>query len=386
MSLTLPKSIPAKYAARIEAYEVAKNISGLPHMVILTAEWHFVGTDDAPRVEYFATVKDMLAALRATVAAPAPRVSLDKPAAPEAVAVLHDVPQESNAVVMARAVEVVRDRRLAAEHVAGKEEYQGDPDAGDDDFLLPDEHCPTCGTENEPGISGQCEACSEGDRRANAEQARALAEEQARADAARDRAAQKTPALPLPTVIEVPAISIMHLKQTTRDWLTNLNRYATSGPWGEFLNASHDNGFFLTVPACQACADEEQHKQWAALPGDLRTVFDVVAPHARYAWFLLDVDGDPLPGLPLYTEEEHTETPPGMVYLTTDAHALDDEIEADMLRIYGVTIVKRKNEPWEVVFMGEPEKLRAMYAAYWCDGEEDESNMPPLHDINGKEV
>ena len=53
------------------------------------------------------------------------RVSLDKPEAPEAVAVLHDVPQESNADVMARAVAFVRDRRLTAEYVAAKDGYTG---------------------------------------------------------------------------------------------------------------------------------------------------------------------------------------------------------------------------------------------------------------------
>lgn len=78
-------------------------------------------------------------------------VRLEKSPASEAVAVLHDVPQESNAVVMARAVEVVRDRRLTAEFLAAHDGEAIDHDAG---------------------ISGN-------------EQVRALAAEQARAAAAR---------------------------------------------------------------------------------------------------------------------------------------------------------------------------------------------------------
>lgn len=103
--------------------------------------------------------------------------------------------------------------------------------------------------------------------------------------------------------IQLPALSVMHLTQSTRDWLVNIARYATDGPWGAFMVASHDNGFFLTVPACQAQSEDEQRAQWAALPSDLRAVFDRVSDHAPFAWFLLDVDGDPLPGLPVYSED-----------------------------------------------------------------------------------
>lgn len=80
-----------------------------------------------------------------------PRVSLVKPEAPECVAHLADVPQESNADVMARAVAFVRDIRLTAEYLAA---HDGEPATLD------------------AGVSDN-------------EQVRALAHEQARADAAR---------------------------------------------------------------------------------------------------------------------------------------------------------------------------------------------------------
>lgn len=220
----LPKSIPTKYANRIEFYsKETKNVSGLPHMVILKEEWHFADTNSAPRVEYFATVKEMLAALRSTISAPvadvvavasyanverapqayrdmplsdvlarqrerlfarmtsytergaysalvykdvglrgpfwyitvrkgsqvlsndihyagpdhaaqraeemlckvagpAPRVSLAKPEAPECACILADVPQESNAAVMDRAVAVVRNARLTREYLAAHDD------------------------------------------------------------------------------------------------------------------------------------------------------------------------------------------------------------------------------------------------------------------------
>lgn len=152
-------------------------------------------------------------------------VRLEKSPAPEAVAVLHDVPQESNAVVMARAVEMVRDRRLTAEYLAAKDGYTLEEcaecgatlhdheracddmdtalcDPCREDGLLQDEHCPTCGKENEDGISGQCEACSEAGRRVNAEEARALAAEEARADAARKLSGVEV------RQIQLPALSV----------------------------------------------------------------------------------------------------------------------------------------------------------------------------------
>lgn len=246
--MNLPKSIPAKYADRISAYENAKNMSGLPHMVILKPEWHFVGTNGAPRVEYFATVKEMLAALRATVAAPVTddlvavasyangahvglsingqfvlsfpaqlvagaipsvdeaewimtgaevrtacdrfnlsrqsRVSLDKAPAPVGVRILADVPHESNAVVMARAVAYVRDIRLTREYLADVDGDVATLDAGISDNEqvralaaeqaradaarrlagvdpMATEHCETCGAALESGQIGDCDECQE---------------------------------------------------------------------------------------------------------------------------------------------------------------------------------------------------------------------------------
>lgn len=57
------------------------------------------------------------------------RVNLDKPAAPEGVALVAAVPLESNAVVMARAVSLVRSRRLDAERIAADEENRRALDA-----------------------------------------------------------------------------------------------------------------------------------------------------------------------------------------------------------------------------------------------------------------
>jgi len=87
-------------------------------------------------------------------------VDLTKRAAPECVAFLADVPQESNAAIMARAVAFVRDIRLTAEYLAA---HDDEPAALDD------------------GITGN-------------EQVRALAHEHARADAAR-----KLSGVPSPT-------------------------------------------------------------------------------------------------------------------------------------------------------------------------------------------
>lgn len=52
---------------------------------------------------------------------PVMRVDLTKRAAPEAVCVLRPVVVESNALVMARAIAAIRDRRLTREYIAAKD-------------------------------------------------------------------------------------------------------------------------------------------------------------------------------------------------------------------------------------------------------------------------
>lgn len=76
-----------------------------------------------------AAAKDRGAAL-SLVERIAPRVSLAKPDAPECVCILADVPQESNADVMARAVAFVRDIRLTREYLAAHDGEPATLDAG----------------------------------------------------------------------------------------------------------------------------------------------------------------------------------------------------------------------------------------------------------------
>lgn len=124
------------------------------------------------------------------------RVSLAKPEAPECVCILADVPQESNAIVMARAVAVVRNARLTREYLAAHDGDAATLDAGISDneqvralaheqaradaarvlsgVALCDiapcpsnrdpmatEHCDTCGAALESGQIGDCDECQE---------------------------------------------------------------------------------------------------------------------------------------------------------------------------------------------------------------------------------
>lgn len=97
----------------------------------------------------------------------------------------------------------------------------------------------------------------------------------------------------MPVMVTIPAISVQHLTESTRAALCEpLER--------PFMVAPHDNGFFLNVPACQECQNEEQREEFATIPGDLRTVFDYIATYSHFGWMMLDVDGDVIPGLPVY--------------------------------------------------------------------------------------
>lgn len=99
----------------------------------------------------------------------APRVSLAKPEAPECVCILVDVPQESNADVMARAVAFVRDIRLTREYLAA---HDGEPARVDaarklagvplcDIDPMAGNCCETCGAALESGQNGDCDECQE---------------------------------------------------------------------------------------------------------------------------------------------------------------------------------------------------------------------------------
>ena len=90
--------------------------------------------------------------------------------------------------------------------------------------------------------------------------------------------------------ITVPAISIHHLTAKTRDWIDN--GWLTNSL--DFMCAPHDNGFFTIAPA------SEDHLE--ALPEDLRNVFKASTHHTTHGWFLLDVDGDVVPGLAVYKD------------------------------------------------------------------------------------
>lgn len=95
------------------------------------------------------------------------------------------------------------------------------------------------------------------------------------------------------TFVTMPCISLLHLSASTQVWI---------GSGGDtcFMYAAHDNGFFLTVPACTAQADDEQRAEFTRLPYDLQGVFHRMQPLATHGWFMVDVDGDVVTGLPIY--------------------------------------------------------------------------------------
>lgn len=110
-----------------------------------------------------------------------------------------------------------------------------------------------------------------------------------------------------PVMVTIPAISLLHVSETTRQEYL-VSQYGDVADGLPFMVAPHDNGYFLTVPACQACEDDEQREQFATIPVDLRAVFDYMATYSHFGWMLLDVDGDIIPGLPL--GDDHTERGP----------------------------------------------------------------------------
>jgi hypothetical protein len=98
------------------------------------------------------------------------------------------------------------------------------------------------------------------------------------------------------TLVTLPCISIRHLSEKTLEWLTARSLQADAA----CMIAPHDNGFFLNVPACTAQADTEQFTEFDQLPKDLQDVFTFMQPIATHGWFMLDADGDVVPGLPVY--------------------------------------------------------------------------------------
>jgi hypothetical protein len=101
-----------------------------------------------------------------------------------------------------------------------------------------------------------------------------------------------------PFQVTMPAIALQHLTQATRDWLVTTQTWATT----PFMSASYEEGFFIRIPACEAMADPDQVAEFCSFPEDLQHVFRALQPHAPFAWIMLDVDGDPYPGLSFYKE------------------------------------------------------------------------------------
>jgi hypothetical protein len=98
--------------------------------------------------------------------------------------------------------------------------------------------------------------------------------------------------------IAMPAIALRHLSQRTLHWL-RVKRDEAEPP---FWIAQYEDGFFLRIPACEACADAEQRDEFYGLPVDLQHVFRALQPHTNTGWIMLDVDADTWPGLSLYKE------------------------------------------------------------------------------------
>lgn len=100
------------------------------------------------------------------------------------------------------------------------------------------------------------------------------------------------------TPITVPAISIRHLSQRTRNWLHRATAPSDHTDPIELpcMIAPHDNGFFMTLPSEETCQAEY-------LPADLVTLAKAYAVEEHwppFGWILLDVDGDVVPELPTY--------------------------------------------------------------------------------------
>ena len=143
----------------------------------------------------------------------AARVSLAKPEAPECVAHLADVPQESNAAVMERAVAVVRERRLTAEYLAGVDGDVATLDAGISDN----------------------------------EQVRALAAEQARADAAR----------------KLCGVALCDIDPMAGNCCETCGAALESGQIGDCDECQEDAPEFINHYKCHRCA-HEWADQWTA--------------------------------------------------------------------------------------------------------------------------
>lgn len=97
--------------------------------------------------------------------------------------------------------------------------------------------------------------------------------------------------------ITIPAISLRHLTHFTQRWLITQKNYAKEQP---FLIADYGEGFFLRIPACTAIDDPEQKAEFYSFPEDLQRLFRFMQPRSPFGWIMLDVDGDPEPGLPTY--------------------------------------------------------------------------------------
>ena len=74
-----------------------------------------------------------------------------------------------------------------------------------------------------------------------------------------------------------------------------------------------------------------------------------------------------------------------MTFLTVCAYDLNEEIIADILKEYQVTVKDRSNDPWAVVFEGSRDNLISMFNKHWTDGgdiaDQLESSSPWLTEV-----
>lgn len=59
-----------------------------------------------------------------------------------------------------------------------------------------------------------------------------------------------------------------------------------------------------------------------------------------------------------------------MSILKTDAHCVEGDFEAMILKDYGVKIINREHTPWEYTFQGTRESLINMYRDHWLINQE----------------
>lgn len=64
-----------------------------------------------------------------------------------------------------------------------------------------------------------------------------------------------------------------------------------------------------------------------------------------------------------------------IVRVNLPAFCLDENVLQDFLETYGVKVIDRAQEPWNVVFEGPETGLREMMEEHWCYEEEAVNNI-----------